>query len=549
MTVANTGEAGAHAVAPAPLALAPGSVAAALASGPFPTEADVGGGGGTATFTWTWVAGDDVGPLRLTGGAAGADANSGTQVAAPPATSGEVTIGRAALRAVLAASPPSVRVGEAFAVTLSLTNPGSAPVERIVPDPPTASGTGRVEPAVAGPGPASIPTLAPGESGTFTWTFTAAAPGQLSLAASVTGFDAFSGAPLGASASVQNAVTVAAPPALSVTAFTASPATVGAGEPVALVLTLSNGTGSAVDVTAVVPSVAPASDAACTAPTPPAPLALASAAAVTVAWTCTFRAPGSYVLGAAVTARQAGTGASVGPQVNGIPVTVRTSTLSVSSFAPSRGVVSTGQAFALTLVLRNAAAAAAEVRTVTPAVAPSAGVTCTAVAPAPPQPIAAGTTLAFSWSCTAATAGTYAFSAAVSARDAAGADASLSAGPVSVTAQLAASLRVDAFAAVPSTVAANEPAAVTLTLRNVGGTTASVTGVKPSITPAAKASCTASVPAPPQALPGGASLSLRWNCSAGSTRTYDLGAAVTALDANSGASVAPAVGTIPLTVR
>jgi len=548
MLVANAGEAAALAVAPGALALVPGSVPAAPSFGPFPGEADV-APGGTATFSWTWVAGDAVGSLRLTGGASGLDGNAGTPVSAPPATSGDVVVGRAALRAVLEAVPATVGIGDPVTVTLRLENPGTAPVVSIHPEAPVVSGTGRVEPAPAGPVPPSIPTLAPGESGAFTWTFTASAPGQLGFSAGATGIDGFSGAPLGASASLQNAVTVAPPPTLVATAFTASPTAVGPGEPVSLALTLSNATGAAVDVVSVVPSVEPAEGSACTAPAPPAPLRIAAGASAAFAWTCTAGSSGVHLLGAAVSAVQAVTGASVGLVVPGTPVTVGVARLAVASFTASHAVVSTGQPVALALVLQNASSAAETVTALTPTVSPSAGVACTAAAPAPPQPVAAGTALAFSWSCTAGAAGARSFSALVSARDASGADASPAVGTVEVSVEAAAVLEVASFGVVPSTVARNDPATVTLSLRNTGGAAARVTGVVPTITPSARTRCTAPVPAPPQVVPGGATLSFSWTCSANTRQTFELGATVVAADVNSGASVGPVVTAVPLIVR
>jgi len=118
-----------------------------------------------------------------------------------------------------------------------------------------------------------------------------------------------------------------------------------------------------------------------------------------------------------------------------------------------------------------------------------------------------------------------------------------------VSVESAAVLEVASFAAVPSTVARNDRATVTLSLRNTGGAAASVTGVVPTITPSARARCTAPVPAPPQVLPGGATLAFSWACSANTRQTFDLGATVAAADVNSGASVGPAVTAVQLIVR
>jgi len=547
MTVANAGEAPALAVAPGPLALAPGSVAASPSFGPFPAAADV-AAGGAATFTWTWVAGDAVGALRLTGAAAGRDGNAGTPVSTPAATSGEVVVGRGALRATLEAAPASVAVGGPVTLTLRVSNPGTAPVVSIVPDAPGISGTGQAALA-AGPVPPAIASLAPGESGSFTWTYTAGAPGSLGFSAGATGTDGLSGASVGASASLQNAVTVAPPPTLAVASFSATPAAVPSGAAISVALTLANGTGAAVDVTSLAPSADPPGGASCGAPAPAPPLRVAAGGTASFAWTCAAGAAGTVRLGAAVGALQAGSGADVGLAVPPVPVAVGAVPLAVASFLPGRTVASTGQPVALSLDLRNVSGGPQTVTGVVPTVAPADGATCTSAVPAPPQAVAAGAELALSWSCTASLAGTHAFSAGVSARDAAGADASPAVGTVSVSVQAAARVEVAGFAAVPSTVARNVPATVTLTLRNAGEAAAAVTGVTPTISPSAQAVCTAAGPVPPQALPGGASLAFSWTCTASRARTYSLGATVAATDANSGASVAPAVPAVPLVVR
>ena len=550
MTVVNSGEASATGVAPSELGLAPGSVPATLRSGPSPATADVPGGGGAATFSWTYAAASTPGSLRLTGGASGVDSNTRATVSAPASTSGLVTVGRAALGAALAASPAVVSTGQAVTLTLQLTNPGSAPATSVVPGKPTVIGPGQVDAAVAGPVPPTIPSLGPGQTGSFAWAFTARAPGQLGFSASATAVDGFSGALLSAAATLQSAVTVQEPDALRVTTFSASPSTASVGQPVSVTLVLSNQGSATSTVGAVTPSISPPGSGTCTGTTPAPPQVIAVGASTTFAWSCTATAAGGFTLGSTVSATGAG-GASVAPTVPGIPITIRAATpLTVSTFSASPVIVNVGQTTSVTLVLGNPGSTAATVSAVTPVAAPPGSATCTPASPSAPQTLAAGASLTFLWRCTATAAGSYALSASVSAADAStGADVSPALTAIPVTAQRPAALVVNAFTASPTAAAKKQLITVTLSLGNTGGANANVSAVQSTITPAAKASCTVPSPAGAQVIAGGASLGFTWTCSGDTARTYTLGGSVLATDANSGASLGLGLPGIAVTVR
>ena len=549
MVVTNAGEAGAVGVAPGPLDLAPGSVPATLASGPSPPSETIPGGEGR-TFVWRYRAGEAVGALRLSGGAAGMDGNGGWPVASPTAATEEITVGRAALLGALAVTPSTVALGGTLLVTLQVTNPGSAPAVGIVPGVPTVGGTGLLDPIVVGPVPASISSLAPGAGASFTWSYTARGSGSLDFAATATGTDALSGAALIATASLRNAVTVSGA-ALAVTRFapSTSPGTVGV--PVTLTLDLTNGGSDAATVGAVTPSASPASSASCGTPAPATPLALPAGGTATFTWTCTASAAGSYLLGATVAAAATGTGLDLGLAVPPLTVPVSSpASLAVASFTLGRSTANVGQAIAATLRLSNPSARSAAVTAVSPASTPTTSVACTAAAPAPPQTIAGGAGFTFSWSCTAAAAGSYVLGGGVVARDSvSGADVSPSLAGIPVLVQLPAALTVTTFAAAPATIAVGASTTVTLVLRNGGGASVSVAGVVPSISPSNRGTCTAATPAQPQVIGGGASLTFAWTCTGTQARTYTLDGTVTATDANSGASLAPNLPALSLVVR
>jgi hypothetical protein len=418
MAVTNAGEAAALAVAPAALAVEPGSVPIASSSGPTPPAADLPGGGGAATFVWTCTAGATSGPVQLSGEATGTDANSGAPVTTGTVTSTAVTVGRAGLVADLSAAPTSVGIGQSIALTLRLTNPGNVAVTGITPTVPTVSGTGAAN-VSTGPTPAFISSLGPGETGTFTWTYTATAAGQLSFMASASGTDGASGASVSATASLVSAVTVGGGvAALAVSAFTAVPNPAVVSQAITVSLTLANGGTSPASVSAVTPAVAPSGTASCTAATPVPPATIAAGGSLRFSWTCTATAAGSYTLGATVVASDPASGANLSPTVPGLPITVLSrALLSVSAFTATPNPATVNQAVAISLALANTGSAPASVTGVSPQVSPP-KMTCTGVTPAPPQIIPAGGSMAFGWTCSSSTARSYNLAATVTAADA-----------------------------------------------------------------------------------------------------------------------------------
>lgn len=430
MAVANSGEAAALAVSPSALAVESGSAAVVAKLGPSPPLADV-PGGGSVTFVWIYGAGPTSGAVQLSGEATGRDANSGAAVGTGRVISTPVTVGRGGLVADLAVSPAAVAVGLPISLALRLVNPGNVAVTDIAPAVPTVSGTGAAT-LSAGPTPASIASLGPSEVGTFTWSYTASAAGQLGFAASASGTDGASGASVSATASLAQAVTIQGAAALGVSAFTAAPNPAVANQPIALSLTLANGGTSPASVTAVTPTVAPAG-ASCTAVTPAPPATIAAGGTLRLAWTCTAAAAGSYTLGATVQASDPASGADLSPAVPGLPVTVLGSALLTAAFTATPNPAAVNQAVAISLALGNGGSAPASVTGVSLQVSPP-KMTCTAVAPAPPQVIAAGGALAFGWTCSSATARGYNLAATVTASDAiSGADISPTVPGISLT--------------------------------------------------------------------------------------------------------------------
>ncbi|HTP49932.1 MAG TPA: hypothetical protein VMK42_04465 [Anaeromyxobacteraceae bacterium] len=442
MTVTNGGEVAAEGVAAGPL-LATG-VPATVKSGPSTTLALP--AGGSATFGWAVRAGSTPGSLRLASSASAFDANSGQTVSTGPAASGAVAVGRAALAATLASNPSTVSVGQAVTVALRLTNPGSAAVTGVSPTtlgvtPPLGAVTG-------GPSPASIASLAPGASGTFTWTYTPTGPGRLGLAAGATGSDSSSNSTVRGAASLASAIVVETPAALGAAlVLGGAPAPVRVGQVVPLTLNVANAGEAAAVLSSVAPTVSPAASATCAGPSPALPQRVAGASSRTFIWSCTPSTTGSVALGALVSGADANSGL---PVVAGSTLTLaalpRTFSASVGANPSTTGV---GKAIAVTLTLANSGSAPLSVTGVVPAASPANGAGCGAVSPAPPQTLGSGQQVSFAFSCVPSVAGTVALTATATAAEA-GTGIVLSAAPAlaaSVLVHAAAPARADRLAA------------------------------------------------------------------------------------------------------
>jgi hypothetical protein len=89
---------------------------------------------------------------------------------------------------------------------------------------------------------------------------------------------------------------------------------------------------------------------------------------------------------------------------------------------------------------------------------------------------------------------------------------------------------------------------LTLLVTNSGAAGANVTSVAPTATGTA-ASCAGPSPTTPIGIPAGTSQAFQWDCTPSAAGIAGFGANVSATDANSGASVSPAVSTTSVTVQ
>ena len=404
MTVTSVGGAAVKSVTPAAPTVNPaGLVTLKTGTGPVPASVGSLNSGESTTFTWTFVAGNTPGAVQFSSSAGGNDANSGAAVTSATATSGNFTVGAAAIVASLSAAPATVSIGQAITLTLKLTNPGLADVRNFTVGTPSLTSTdGASATLTAGPSPAPPAVLAAGQTVTVTWIYGPAlmaglSSGHLGYRVTATGIDAFSGGTIAAqptaSSTVQSpaALTATLAPARTPPVPTGQPFTVDTGQVFTMSLVVSN-TGGAAAV-AVTPTPIPG----CGAPSPvsatvnpgsPVGLRLPSCSSATAGTvTRSASASGTDANNPSVVVTSNNASAAVVVQT---PAVVAATTLTTTPAS-----LSAGQGFTVTLTLTKSGSAAASVTGVS-----LTGTTC---ATAPPTPVNnIGATLNLTWSgCTA----------------------------------------------------------------------------------------------------------------------------------------------------
>ena len=463
------------------------------------------------------------GPFGTSGGLAGAFTVEG--------------IAPGSLSLVITAAPASVNVGQAITVTLTVTNTSPGAATGVVPESPTATGTGTVG-APTGPVPASIASLAPGASGTFTWTYTAAGPGTL----------AFSGAASMtlAGATVRNVtdpsrpapVTIARPAALTASLPAAGAGAVG--QEFSLVMTVTNAGGAGIrDVVPTTPTPAPGGMATLKPGTGAVPASLALLAAGTSAtFTWTFVAgssSGTVQFASAATGTDVNSGATVasGTVTSGNFTIGAAGMLATLSAVPATANVD--QAVALTLTVTNPGLASVQNLVVgTPTATSGSGASAIITggpSPSPPPLLAAGQTVTITWTCSVALTpsggtGRLDFLVTLGGVDAfSGAQVTAQPG-ASVTVQTPATVTATGLSATPSVVGTDQSFTVTLAVEKAGTAPATITGATLTGT-----SC-ASPPATPVVVAGPTNLT--WTgCAAPATPgTLDLTATAAWVDGN-----------------
>jgi hypothetical protein len=544
LTLANGGAARADVTTVTPETQGPGASCDPVTPAP-PQSLEA---GASLPLTWTCTA-SEPGSLSLSAKVEGADGTSGAPLSTAPAVPAQVAIQTpAALSATVGVEggPATVPVGAAIAVTLTVEDTGEAGANVTRVDPSVTPASAATCGAAAPSPPRAVEGL---QTLTFSWSCTALAVGSFTLGATIAGADANDGAALQA---VAPGVTLQAHfPAVLTATIAASRSVANVGQAVSFTFALINGGTATAEISSIAPAVSGTSTATC-GPVSPATASVPGGGTRTFGFTCTASTPGSL----AVTATASGTDGVSSAPISATPavpaaLTVQApAALAASSFVSSRPVAVTGQQVDVTLVLANSGEAAADLAWIAPWVSPSATASCTAATPAPPQRIGGGTSLTLSWACSAMAAGGYSLGATVSATDA-NTGRILSPAPASLplTVRTPAALSVASFVAGRTTADVGQAVTVTLEVSNGGGAAATVNAVTPSMTPPASPGCTEAAPAVPQSLAGGGRLTFTWTCSASAPVSTSLGAAISAVDAVSGAPLSAAAGPLALTVQ
>ncbi len=517
MTVTSVGGAAVKSVTPAAPTVNPaGLVTLKTGTGPVPASVGSLNSGESTTFTWTFVAGNTPGAVQFSSSAGGNDANSGAAVTSATATSGNFTVGAAAIVASLSAAPATVSIGQAITLTLKLTNPGLADVRNFTVGTPSLTSTdGASATLTAGPSPAPPAVLAAGQTVTVTWIYGPAlmaglSSGHLGYRVTATGIDAFSGGTIAAqptaSSTVQSpaALTATLTPARTPPVPTGQPFTVDTGQVFTMSLVVSN-TGGAAAV-AVTPTPIPG----CGAPSPVSATVNPGSPVGFTYPSCSSATAGTVTRSASASGTDANNPSVVVTSNNAsAAVVVQTpAVVAATTLTTTPASLSAGQGFTVTLTLTKSGSAAASVTGVS-----LTGTTC---ATAPPTPVNnIGATLNLTWSgCTApSTPQTLTLGGSAAWQDT-NTGATQTAGPTTAAVQVASGAQVNAtsIATTPPTLSAGQTFAITLTLTKSGGSAANVTGASMSDAP----SCEVAPTFPLNDIP--ATQTLVWrNCTAPAT--------------------------------
>ena len=535
----NGGGATAHGVTIASLAQA--TLDAAFASNPMPAAFDLPGGASVTVQLSGAETGSGDGTLSFAVSAAASDANSGAALTASLSSASATVQQPAALQAALS-MPASVNVGQAFVVTLRITNTGEATAAAVQPSTPVVTPPTGVQVTLTGaPLPADI---AGGTYATFAWTATTsgaiATPAPASVSVSASGSDANSGAALTANGS--GSVDVDPPSSLSVSSFTV-PQAVSRGQTFTVTAVVTNGGGTtALNVAPTLSATVVDGGAAASISGTNAPVSLAPTASATFTWQVTED-------GTSAGALRLDLGASGTDQNTGQPVST-SSSAAVQVLEPAHLVVVSvtapvtidrAQSFTATAVVKNTGGAAAK------AVAPSLTATgspgaAAQVGPAPAaSDIAAGSTASFAFALTeqGTAPGTLSLAFSASGTDVDSGAPTSATGSASVTVQSAASLSITAFS-IPSSISEGQTFTASLTVKNTGQATArGVSAAPPAVTATDLAAASTTSTTVPVDVAGGQSTTFTWSYNANGTGagTVQLSATATATDANDGTAL------------
>lgn len=229
----------------------------------------------------------------------------------------------------LATSSATPAVGQSLAITLSVTNPGTAETQAVTPALEINSG-GYVLTPVSGPAPAGPISLAPGASQLFVWTYSVTGIGEVAFTATATGVDSGTGLPV--LVAVPGRSTVQSPAGLVAT-VTVNPVPVPIGQKVTVLVTAVN-TGGRIAVN-VVPSLQVNAGAGflqyAGGPVPTGLGTLPPGGAQAFAWTYVAAAEGAAYFTGTVSGTEESTGAALSGSAQGVAL------LNIAAIVPGLG--------------------------------------------------------------------------------------------------------------------------------------------------------------------------------------------------------------------
>jgi hypothetical protein len=410
LTATNTGGSAVSGTLPA-VAVAPGAGLVSLAAGPTPAGPVAIAPGAAQSFTWDYdVTG--AGAVGFSATAAGSDACGPRAGAAAAWLMVETP---AALAASLAVVPPAVNAGQSLLVVLTITNTGQAAALGVGPAAVRTDGAGTATLA-AGPFPGAPVAVAGGASVTFTWTFTASAPGMVTFSTTASGADVNAG--WAVSSGVASAAATISTAAVLAGAVSYGPATVSVSQTVTAVLTVTNTGGNA--AIGAVPGLVNASTASLSLVSSPGggPFTIPAGGSVSFTWVWVATGPGSVSLSLSVSGLDAVSGAPAFAWGSAAGLVQAPAALAASLALSATGVFN-GETGWVTLTVSNTGEATAA--GVAPPATPLAGGTAVTITAAPPPgavSIPGGTSVSWTWSWASVSPGVVTFGATVTGTDA-----------------------------------------------------------------------------------------------------------------------------------
>jgi hypothetical protein len=255
----------------------------------------------------------------------------------------------------VAAAPSAVTAGQPFSVSVLVANTGGGEATDVQVGRPLDHGSAGIVYAGGGAVEGGVPSLAPGEFATFSWSFSTTAAGTVSFAATASGRDAGSGDAAQILAGQSNDVIVRAPARLDV-AVTTSPANVRQGMTMTMRMVVTNSGQSEAQVTSV--SLRPAQAglvAGLVGPVPQPPFRLRGGESQELVWTASATGAGTvaFVAAAAGYDETSGSPADAQPMTSApVGVAAAPTAIQLSSSVDSAAV---GTRVMLTATVRDAA--------------------------------------------------------------------------------------------------------------------------------------------------------------------------------------------------